>query len=176
MKCSRHLARLAVSSRGVSQHMHTITELWKFGSIGRRICNRIMKEKHPCHVTLCAFRCTMKRFELKYFVIWRKDFTSFWKSTLLQREPFLTICYTINYSPLLVTSRLQLFCEKLPIVSSPFKAIYAARGSKCNPMGISAVLMLPGLKVKPLNCFPSLKNTYFSLPTEIGCEKGLCLE
>ena len=38
------------------------------------ICNRIMKEiKHPCCITLCAFRCIIKRLRLKFcFLILKK--------------------------------------------------------------------------------------------------------
>ena len=62
-----------VFSLGVSQHMHKITNLWKFelnywslcGFIKKIIviqkiyfwnCEIIMKEKNPCHTNLCAFR------------------------------------------------------------------------------------------------------------------------
>ena len=50
--------------------------------------------------------------------------TSFSKTTLLQREPFLTMFYTIKTSPLLITKKVVMltgFLEELPIESSAFK-------------------------------------------------------
>ena len=50
-----------VLSVGVSQHMHTKTNLWKFVLIGHQSCKRIMKEKHPTSCTnWCAFKCLKK--------------------------------------------------------------------------------------------------------------------
>ena len=47
---------------GVSQHMHTITNLWKF-KLNRSLKLRDNNErkKHPCHTKLCAFRWLISR-------------------------------------------------------------------------------------------------------------------
>ena len=67
-------------------------------SIGHPNCKRLMKDKHPCCTKLFAFRCLRKGFTgLKYFTIWVRC-TSFSKTTLLQRELFITMCDTINSS------------------------------------------------------------------------------
>ena len=55
---------------------------------------------------LCAFRCLISRpqnskLEVSKSNSWKA--TPFSKTTSLQREPFLTMFYTTNLSPLLVT-------------------------------------------------------------------------
>ena len=59
-----------------------------------------MKEKTLLHYFLC-FQMHNKKLHLKSFIIWVRQKTSISKTTLLQREPFLTIMYTMNSSPLL---------------------------------------------------------------------------
>ena len=66
---------------GVSQHMHKITN------------NE--RKNHTCHTKLCAFRWFAKSNSWKI--------ASFSKTMALQRERFLTLFYTSNVSPLLVT-------------------------------------------------------------------------
>ena len=65
------------------------------GSIGHRSCEKIMKEKTPLSSGFVCFQVGIIEWEI----------TSFSKSPLLQSEPFLTMCYTINNSPLLVPSK-----------------------------------------------------------------------
>ena len=88
-----------VWSLAVSQHMLKITNLWNF------VLNRSLKlrennerKKHPCHTRLCAFRCLISR-QLKFMGNY------FLKTTLIHMrgEPFLTMFYNINLSPLRVT-------------------------------------------------------------------------
>ena len=52
-----------VLSPGVSQHMHKITNLYKFElDWSSELRDITMKEeKHPCHTKLCAFRCLISR-------------------------------------------------------------------------------------------------------------------
>ena len=74
-------------------------------SIGRRSCE-IMKEKTPLpHEVVCFqmldFETSNSKSEVSKSNAWK--ITSFSKTMLLQREPFLTVFYTINSSPLLVT-------------------------------------------------------------------------
>ena len=53
-------------------------------------------------VALLCFQMHTKRPELNVFHLWVR-ITSFSKTTLLQRESFFTIFYTVSSSPLLVT-------------------------------------------------------------------------
>ena len=52
------------------------------------------KEKHCCNSTLCAFTCIIKHFRWS-ILLFEWEITSFSKTTFLQREPFLTLVYTI---------------------------------------------------------------------------------
>ena len=61
---------------GVSQHIHKITNLWKF-----------------------ELDWSSKLREIKFV----ENYSALSKTTSLQREPFLTMFYTINLCPLLVT-------------------------------------------------------------------------
>ena len=65
-----------------------------------------MKEKTPLsHEVVCFqmldFETSNSKLEVSKSNSWK--ITSFSKTTSLQREPFLTMFYTINLSPLLVT-------------------------------------------------------------------------
>ena len=47
---------------GVSQHMHKITNLWKFElNRSSNIRDNNERRKHPCHTKLCAFRWLISR-------------------------------------------------------------------------------------------------------------------
>ena len=75
-------------------------------STGRRSCEIIMKEKEPLsHKVVCFqmldFETSNSKPEVSKSNLWQ--ITSFSKNTSLQRELFLTMFYTINLSPLLVT-------------------------------------------------------------------------
>ena len=51
-----------VFSLGVSQHMHKITNLWKFElDWSSELRDNYERKKHPCHTKLCAFRCLISR-------------------------------------------------------------------------------------------------------------------
>ena len=59
-----------VFSLGVSQHMHKVTNLWKFSRpFGHRSCKRIMKEKAPLLHNFVCFQMSNKRVQLKSFII-----------------------------------------------------------------------------------------------------------
>ena len=85
-------------------------------SIGCRSCEITMKEKTllshgVVYYQVIDFETTKSNFEVSKSNSWKitsfsKKITSFVEknTTLLQREPFLTMLYTINLSPLLVTN------------------------------------------------------------------------
>ena len=85
-----------VFSLGESQHMHKITNLWRF----ELDCEITMKEKTPLsHKVVCwqmlDFETSNSKLEVSKSNSWK--ITSFSKTTSLQRERFLTF-YTINLS------------------------------------------------------------------------------
>ena len=101
-KCQRPVFSLAVS-----QHMHKITNLWKFElNWSSNLRDNYERKKHPCHTKLCAFRWLIFETSSSKSEVFKSNswkITSFSKTTFLQREPFLTMFYTINLSPLIVT-------------------------------------------------------------------------
>ena len=77
-------------------------------SIGRRSCEIIMEEKTPLsHEVVCFQMLDFETSRSNSIQIIRGEITSFSKTTLLQREPFLTMFYTINSSPI---ARYQVSC------------------------------------------------------------------
>ena len=47
---------------GASEHMHKITNLWKFElNWSLKLWDINERNKHPCHTKLCAFRCLISR-------------------------------------------------------------------------------------------------------------------
>ena len=51
-----------VFSLGVSQHMHKITNLWKFElDWSSELRDNYERKKLTCHTKLCAFRCSISR-------------------------------------------------------------------------------------------------------------------
>ena len=47
-----------VFSLGVSQHMHKLTNLWKFElNWSKQLRDNNERKNHPCHTKLCAFWC-----------------------------------------------------------------------------------------------------------------------
>ena len=95
-----------VFSLGVSQHIHKITNLRKFElNWSSKLRDNNERRKHPSHTKLCAFKCLISRPNSKSEVLksnlW--NITSFSKTRLFQTEPFLTMFYSINPSPLLIT-------------------------------------------------------------------------
>ena len=96
---------------GVSQHMHKITNLWKF-YLNRSSKLRDNNERKITLVTRSCVRLdgwfrdligSSSKSEVSKSNSWK--ITSFAKTMALQREPFLTMFYTINISPLLVTKK-----------------------------------------------------------------------
>ena len=79
-----------VFSLGVSQHMHKITNLWKF-------------ELNRSCFQMVDFETSNSKSKVSKSNWWKIN--SFSRTTSLQREPFLTMFYTINLSPLLVTKK-----------------------------------------------------------------------
>ena len=107
--------------------MHKITNLWKFElNIGRR-SGEIIKKKNlvtrSCVLKMFDFETSKSNFEVSKSTSWK--ITIFSKTTLHQRESYLTMFYTINLSLWLVTNTSKVYAtdyfELLPIVSSPFK-------------------------------------------------------
>ena len=89
-----------VFSLGVSQYIHKITNLWKF-ELNRSSKLQDNNERKNTLVTRSCVLSDAWFWDLKFWNSWK--ITSFSKTTSLQRELFLTMFYTINLSPLLVT-------------------------------------------------------------------------
>ena len=102
--------------------MHKITNLYKFG-----LESLILQENGERKNTLVAllwayclcFQMHNKRLQLTSFNIWVR-ITSFSKTTLFQRELFLTMFYTINSSLSFYANNYLLFWVIIPLVSSAF--------------------------------------------------------
>ena len=96
-----------VVSLGVSQHIHKITNLWKFRlNWSSKLQEIIERKKHSCCTNLRAFICLREMLEtqsLSQIQNFEWEIMSFSKTMLLQRESFPTMFYTINSSPMLVT-------------------------------------------------------------------------
>ena len=95
-----------VFSLAVSQHMHKITNMGNLSSIGHRSCEIIMKEKTPLSYEVVCFQILDFETSSSKSEVSKSNsrkITSFSKTKLLQREPFLTMFYTTNSSPLLIT-------------------------------------------------------------------------
>ena len=94
---------------GVSQHMHKIKNLWKF-ELNRSSNLRDNNERKNTLVTQTCVRLD-GWFRDHKFWIWGLEIKIirgnyfFLETMALQREPFLTMFYTINLSPLLVTKK-----------------------------------------------------------------------
>ena len=92
-----------IFSFGVSQHMHKIRILWKLElKRSPKLWDINEIKKHPCHTKLCALRWLISRAQIQNVLSWNQfcvKILFFSKTTLLQREPFLTMFYTINLSP-----------------------------------------------------------------------------
>ena len=80
---------------GVSQHMHKLPNLWKFelNIIGRQSCEIIFQ--------MLDFENSISNSEVSKSKF--AENSVFLESYIIQREPFLTMFYTINLSPLLAT-------------------------------------------------------------------------
>ena len=92
---------------GVSQHMYKITHLYKF-ELNRSLKLRDVNERKKTplsHEVVCFqmldFKTSNSKSKVSKSNSWK--ITSFSKTTLLKREPFLPMFYTINLSPLLAT-------------------------------------------------------------------------
>ena len=110
----------AVFSLGVSHHLFKITLCEHIDSMSSKLQENNETNKNLLHKLLCfQMPNTCKRIQA--------SITSFSKTTLLQREQFLTRMYTINSSLLFVTKKVFMLTIVLsPIVSSAFKVIHLA--------------------------------------------------
>ena len=99
-----------VFSLGVSQHMHKIT-CENLSSIGRRSCEITMKEKHPYHTKLCAFRCLIAIPQILNLRSRNQIGEKLLLSRKLQHFSYQVRFYANNYF------------ELLPIVSTAFKKV-----------------------------------------------------
>ena len=99
--------RKSVFSLGVSQHMHKITNLWKFElDWSSELRDNYERKKTPLsHKVVCFqmldFETSNSKLEVSKSNSWK--ITPFSKTTSLQKERFLTMFYTVNLSPLLIT-------------------------------------------------------------------------
>ena len=83
--------------------MHKITNLWKFKlDWSSELWDNCERKKHPCPTKLCAFTIDFttsnSKLEISKSNSWKIASVS--KTMSVQREPFLTMFYTINLSPL----------------------------------------------------------------------------
>ena len=90
-----------VFSLGVSQHKHKTT-FEHFSLTGQRNCEKMI-EKTTLLDELVCFQTGKKDFQLEVFYYFGDRLPLFSKSMLFQREPFLTMLYTINSSAMLNT-------------------------------------------------------------------------
>ena len=96
-----------VFSLAVYHHMHKITDQWILFLLNRSSKLRENNERNTnlSHVVVCFlmldFETSNSKSEVSKSNSWKS--TSFSKTTLLQREPFLTMFYTFNSSPFVVT-------------------------------------------------------------------------
>ena len=98
--------RLA-STVGVSQHMHKITNLWKFElNRSSKLRDNNERRKYHCHTKLCAFRWLISRpqvlnlrsrNQIRGKLLLSQKLWHFRRSRMM--------FYTINLSPLLVTKK-----------------------------------------------------------------------
>ena len=96
---------------GVSQHVHKITSLWKFElNRSSKLRDNNEKEKNTIVASwsqevvcfqMLDFKTSNSKTKVSKSKLWK--ITSFSKTKSLQRELFLTMFYTTNLSPLLVT-------------------------------------------------------------------------
>ena len=117
-------------SFGVSQHMHEITNLWKFQlNWSSKLTGHYERKKHPCHTKLCAFSCLISRPQILNLrsqnQILGKLFLS-WKLQHLRGSRF-TQCLILSTSPhYLLPSKVLCYyfiLSKLPTVSTAFKCL-----------------------------------------------------
>ena len=96
-----------VFSLGGSHHMYKVTNLCKFelNRSSKLLDNNVRKKTPLSHEVVCFqmldLETSNSKLEVSKSNSWKN--TSFSKTTLLQREPFLTMCFTINSSPLLAS-------------------------------------------------------------------------
>ena len=90
-----------VSSLGVSHYKHKITNLWKFELNWSSELRENDERKNTLVGQICVLSERNKRLEV--FCYLSEKLPLLKKSMLLHREPFLTIFYTINSSPMLIT-------------------------------------------------------------------------
>ena len=96
-----------VFSLCVSQHMHKIINLWKFElNWSWKLPDNNERKTPLSHEVVCIemvdFETSNSKSEVSKSNSWK--ITSISKTMALQRETFLTMFYTINLSPLLVTN------------------------------------------------------------------------
>ena len=94
---------------GVSQHMHRITNLWKFElSRSSNLRDNNERKKHSCHTKLCAFRWLISRPQVLNLRSWNQIRGKLLRSRKLRhfRGSLFSQCFIpSSSSPLLVTKR-----------------------------------------------------------------------
>ena len=106
-KKDKYLYILVLRNSYKHKHKITIVKIWLYC---HQTCNRITTEISPLlHKFVCFHpRRLIKGYRPEVFY-WIKIFewetTSFSRTTILQREPFLTVFRTVHSSPLLVTKK-----------------------------------------------------------------------
>ena len=91
-----------VFSLCVSQHIHKITNLWKFElDWSLELRDNYERKKHPCHTKLCAFRCLILRpqtLNLRSRKQIRGKLLLSWKLCHFRGSCF-SQCFTLSTSP-----------------------------------------------------------------------------
>ena len=113
-----------VFSIGVSQHMHKITDLWKFELIWSLKLQDNNERKNTL-VTRSDFTCLISRLQILNLRSWNQIR---WKLPYFRGSRF-SQCFILSNQPPPIT-RYQVrfsdnnYFEKLPIVSTAFKGLY----------------------------------------------------
>ena len=100
------LSKTSLPTWCISTYMHKITNLWKFElNRSSKLRDNNERKNTLSHEVVCFqmldFETLNSIPEVSKSNLWKISY--FLKNTLLQREPFLTMFYTTNLSPLLLT-------------------------------------------------------------------------
>ena len=90
-----------VFSLVVSQHMHKITNLWKFElNWSLKLQDKTGRKKHPCHMKLSAFRCLISRPQNLILRSWNQIQIASGKLLLSQKlHYFRKSCFSQRFIP-----------------------------------------------------------------------------
>ena len=111
---------------GVSQHMHEITNLWKFElNRSSKLWDNNERKIHPYHTKLCAFTCLISRPQVLNLRSRNRFVENYFSQNYVTSEG--AVSHNVLYhQPLPITHHQESFYannyfEELPLVSSAFK-------------------------------------------------------